>query len=85
MSAKRLYERALQAKERDQGYMKISPQVIISLIDDMKNVYKDYREVAIMLAEELTELHKQHEVYWEEAGESSPALIAYRKLAGDDS
>jgi hypothetical protein len=40
-------------------------------------------EVAAMLAEELTELHKQHGVYWEEAGESSPALIAYRKLAGE--
>jgi hypothetical protein len=79
MSVKRLYEHALQAKERDQGYMKISPQVIISLIDIMGSYYK----LAATLAEELTELHKQHEVYWEEAGESSPALIAYKKLTGE--
>jgi phosphoketolase len=43
----------------------------------------EYQRVMKMLADELTELHKQHEVYWEEAGESSPALIAYRKLMGE--
>ena len=43
----------------------------------------ELRNVAAMLAEELTELHKQREVYREEAGESSPALIAYRGLVGE--
>jgi NurA-like 5'-3' nuclease len=84
MSERRLYEWAKDAKQRNQNYMKVKPQEIISLVELLKGDYKGFSEVAAMLAEELTELSKQHEVYWEEPGESSPALIAYRKLAGND-
>ncbi|MCK9592733.1 MAG: hypothetical protein M0Q91_12085 [Methanoregula sp.] len=42
----------------------------------------ELRTVAKMLAEELQEVYKD-ELCWEEPGERSPALIAYKALVGE--
>lgn len=56
---------------------------MLFVIQDLVIKYKSLSEVAKMLADELLDVYKKHGVYWEEPGERSPALIAYRALIGE--
>lgn len=72
----RIKERALKAIKRDQNYMKISPSELIVWIDMSQKERSSYKDIAAMLAEELLET--------QELGDNSPALIAYRKISGEE-
>jgi hypothetical protein len=80
MVERRLYEWAIRAKKRDQGYIRVDPQEIISLVEVLKGDYKSYQEVAKMLADELKMIYCLDLCKPET---TSSALIAYKVLVGE--